>query len=163
MMGSVYQCRKGQFFIVSAIIIIIFMYALSNILTTPRTIDYSKVQDNKLSWMVDDIESGLYQITMVNLTYQDDIEEYIEFQSELAILNGYDFEFDLTFNPYTSGYFSVYTVSLASHDSNILKENYLLPYYSYCNDGLVCIVEAMGFPGYEGYSRACCKAYTLCC
>ncbi len=154
--------RKGQFFIVGAIIIILILYMLSNTLTQSTNINCASVQDNNPVWMIEETEKGLYLVTKKNLTDRNDIDSFIEMQKEVAKENSYNLGFDLSFNAYDTSFFSLYTISLESSKFYILKEDQLIPYYSSCEDGLVCLLDGMGM-GYDGYSNACCKAYGLCC
>ncbi len=154
--------RKGQFFIVGAIIIILILYMLSNTLTQSTNINCASVQDNNPVWMIEETEKGLYLVTKKNLTDRNDIDSFIEMQKEVAKENSYNLGFDLSFNAYDTTFFSLYTISLESSDFYILKEDQLIPYYSSCEDGLVCSLDGLGL-GYDGYSSACCEAYALCC
>lgn len=149
--------RKGQFFIVGAVTIIIILYMLSNTLTQSTNINCASVQDNNPVWMIEETEKGLYHITKKNLTDRNDIDNFIEMQKEIAKENGYNLGFDLIFRSYSNGTFPVYTISLESNELYISKENQLIPYYGHCENGLICI------PLFAGYSDACCKAYGLCC
>ncbi|MEA3342622.1 MAG: hypothetical protein U9Q92_00510 [archaeon] len=156
--------RKGQFFIVGAITIIIILHMLSNTLTQGVNVDSSSVQDNNPVWMLEETEKGLYQITKKNLTGRSDIDEFIEMQKVIAKENGYSLGFDLfNFSSYSEGivFVNSYTMTLESNEFYVMKENQVLPYYFYCNDDFFC--SSYDLLGYKESKMACCKAYNWCC
>ena len=157
-----YKVRKGQFFLVGAIIIILALYMLSNTLSKTTHIDCADVQDNNPIWTIEETEKGLYQITRKNLTERSRIDEFIGMQKEIAKENGYALGFDmLNYMPYGTGFPNIYTITLESNQFYIEKADALLPYYSDCKavEG-ACFVLDFLVPGYE---RACCKAHRICC
>lgn len=161
-MNAKLKPRKGQFFIVSAIMIILALYMLSNSLTQSINIEYANVQDNNPVWTIDETEKGLYQITKKNLTSKNDIDEFIEMQKDIARENGYVLGFDMpNYIPYGSGFPNVYTITLESNKFYIEKADLLLPYYSDCKaaEGACFILNFL----VVGYERACCKAHSICC
>ncbi|MFH1127269.1 MAG: hypothetical protein ABIG84_00050 [archaeon] len=149
--------RKGQFFLVGAIMIVIILHMLSTTLYKGTKVEFSVVQDNNPIWTVEEAEKGLYEIAKKDLTDTSEIDEFVQMQKEVARENGYVLWFDLVFRPYYDANFPVYSISLESKDFYILKEGRLLPYYSLCDAGTVCV------PSNIGYSNVCCKAYGLCC
>ncbi len=156
------KVRKGQFFIVGAIMIILALYMLSNTLSKSTHFDCADVQNNNPAWTIDETEKGLYQIARNNLTDRTQIDEFIVMQKAIARENGYMLEVDiLNHVPYGTGFPNVYTITLESKKFYIEKAYVLLPYYSDCKsaEGTCFILDLLT----PGYAQACCKAHSICC
>ncbi|RLG15588.1 MAG: hypothetical protein DRN71_00905 [Candidatus Nanohalarchaeota archaeon] len=160
------KLKKGQFFIVGTIMIVLALYMLSNALSQSTHIDCADVQNNNPIWTIEETEKGLYQITKNNLTDRNRIDEFIEMQKDIATENGYALAFNMqNFMPYPDNLVSPinYTITLESNKFYIEKADMLLPYYSDCKDaedsGTCAGLNSLA----DGYRRICCKAHDVCC
>ncbi len=157
--------RKGQFFIIGAVIIIFSLTALNGILNQDRDLKLSDMQKDRTLFLLDQIESDVLNLIVEAdyLSIPDAIEEYFVFEN--IVLRNLQYsvllEKEITYIGLFPNNISInYTVmSSDMHISREIRTNAGCLRYDY--DGLCA--NLAGDTGGVLTAANCCSHFNLCC
>ena len=159
------KIRKGQFFVISIVIILFSLTILNGILTQNRNIDLSYMQYDRTLFVINQMESDIFNIISVvgHKSIIDDIEEYMVHERKVLGKTGYSLEFekDVSYiGDYPNNISINYTIK--SQNVNLRRE---------LNTNAWCVrYESNDFCGFIGLATnnivtatICCSDFNLCC
>ncbi|NOQ55554.1 MAG: hypothetical protein GQ477_01975 [Nanohaloarchaea archaeon] len=90
------KTRKGQFFVISIVVILFSLTVLNGTLTQNRDIELSYMQYDRTLFVINQMESDIFNIISVvgHKSIIDDIEEYLVEERSVLAKAGYTLEFE---------------------------------------------------------------------
>ncbi|MBW6461526.1 MAG: hypothetical protein K0B07_00550 [DPANN group archaeon] len=157
--------RKGQFFVISIIVILFALTTLNGILTQNRNIDLSYMQYDRTYFVINQMESDIFNIISVvgHKSIIDDIEEYMVHERKVLGKTGYSLEFEKDVS-YIGDYPNNISINYTIKSSNVnirreLNTNAWCVRYEY-ND--LCSFLSLSTNNIVT-DVSCCSDFNLCC
>ena len=155
-----YKKRKGQFFIIGAILVVMSVYSISNLLNETWEIDSSGLQTDNTIWIIEDIEKNIYKTLETTIDPKNNLnttlDDFIAREQELLVAQA-----DLDIN-YTKVYLNNYIeiIIYISKQNKRFEKNITTnidclkadPSSEKCNELTAPIDKTV-----------CCKDFNLCC
>ena len=159
------KVRKGQFFVISIVIILFSLTVLNSILTQNRDIDLAYMQYDRTLFVIDQMESDIFNIISVvgHKSIIDDIEEYLVHERTVLAKVGYSLEFEKDVS-YIGDYPNNISINYTIKSSTVNLRREL-------NTNAWCVrYEYNDFCGFINLStnnivtsESCCSEFNVCC
>ena len=159
------KVRKGQFFVISIVIILFSLTVLNGILTQNRDIELSYMQYDRTLFVINQMESDIFNIISVvsHKSIIDDIEEYLVHERTVLAKVGYSLEFEKSAS-YMGDYPNNISINYTIKSSTVNLRREL-------NTNAWCVrYEYNDFCGFVDLATnnlvtkdICCSEFNLCC